>query len=105
MSASSARYVWDEESVGPGPRQLNEGGGHAILLAAALADLLGRGQVWRICRKSGKPSGPPAVKCRSTRRGGDGAFDDPRAAQPQDRQGARPHHPPSLLARADQGIE
>jgi hypothetical protein len=32
MSASSARYVWDEESVGPGPRQLNQGGGHAILL-------------------------------------------------------------------------
>jgi hypothetical protein len=45
MSASSARYVWDEESVGPGPRQLNQGGGHAILLAAALADLVGRGQL------------------------------------------------------------
>jgi hypothetical protein len=32
MSAFSARYVWDEESVGPGPRQLNQGGRHAILL-------------------------------------------------------------------------
>lgn len=30
MSASSARDVWYEESVGPGPRQLNHGGGHAI---------------------------------------------------------------------------